>query len=243
MSPRQWARDLAMGARFAVTGGREGWVRTTLTAVGVGLGVLLLLLCTAVPNVMASRSSVEDARYADLYSPDVPPRADNTLLIADADTTWHDDDVRGRFLEPEGTRAPLPPGVDRFPGKGEMVVSPALEKLLTGMPRFALALIDGLIAKGKCYSSMAQILGTRSVIERLAQFLLTLSELHGVADGDTIIINRKITHDQIAAMVGSTRQWVTMMLKRFHAKRIVSIDGGVIRIHRLDQLEQILLKD
>ncbi|KRD23048.1 ABC transporter permease [Streptomyces sp. B21-106] len=129
---RPWGRsaDLAMGARFAVTGGREGWVRTTLTAVGVGLGVLLLLLCTAVPNVMASRSSVEDARYADLYSPDVPPRADNTLLIADADTTWHDDDVRGRFLEPEGTRAPLPPGVDRFPGKGEMVVSPALEKLL-----------------------------------------------------------------------------------------------------------------
>jgi CRP-like cAMP-binding protein len=120
---------------------------------------------------------------------------------------------------------------------------PALEKLLTGMPGFALALIDGLIAKGKCYSSMAQILGTRSVIERLAQFLLTLSELHGVADGDTIIINRKITHDQIAAMVGSTRQWVTMMLKRFQNRRIIAIDGSTIRIRRMDLLEQILFKD
>ncbi|MDX3579624.1 MULTISPECIES: ABC transporter permease [unclassified Streptomyces] len=119
-----------MGARFAVTGGREGWVRTTLTAVGVGLGVVLLLLCTAMPNVMASRTRVEDARYADVYSRDVPAKADNTLLVADADTTWHDDDVRGRFLEPEGARAPLPPGVDRFPAKGEMVVSPALGKLL-----------------------------------------------------------------------------------------------------------------
>jgi len=103
--------------------------------------------------------------------------------------------------------------------------------------------IDGLVSKGKCYSSMAQMLGTRSVIERLAQYILNLSELYGVADGDAVVINRKVTHDQIAAMVGSTRQWVTMMLKRFHAKRIVSIDGGVIRIHRLDQLEQILLKD
>ncbi|WP_458160510.1 Crp/Fnr family transcriptional regulator [Bradyrhizobium sp. 18BD] len=120
---------------------------------------------------------------------------------------------------------------------------PALEKLLTGMPRFALALIDGLIAKGKCYSSMAQILGTRSVIERLAQFLLTLSELHGVAEGDTIIINRKITHDQIAAMVGSTRQWVTMMLKRFQNRRIIAIDSSTIRIRRMDLLEQILFKD
>ncbi|MGW1270115.1 FtsX-like permease family protein, partial [Streptomyces sp. NPDC002491] len=119
-----------MGARFAVTGGREGWVRTTLTAVGVGLGVFLLLLCAATPNVLASRSRVEDARYADLFSRDVPAKADDTLLIADADTAWHDDDVRGRFIEPEGARAPLPPGVDRFPGKGEMVVSPALGKLL-----------------------------------------------------------------------------------------------------------------
>lgn len=56
MSPQQWSRDLALGARFAVTGGREGWVRMTLTAVGVGLGVALLLLCTAMPNVFASRS-------------------------------------------------------------------------------------------------------------------------------------------------------------------------------------------
>ncbi|MFE4823573.1 ABC transporter permease [Streptomyces sp. NPDC056704] len=130
MSPRQWSRDLAMGARFAVTGGREGWVRMTLTAVGVGLGVALLLLCTALPNVFAARTRVEDARYANVYSQTVPSKADNTFLIADADTTWHDDDILGRFVEPEGRRAPLPPGVDRFPGKGEMVVSPALKDLL-----------------------------------------------------------------------------------------------------------------
>ncbi|MBL1102668.1 ABC transporter permease [Streptomyces coffeae] len=130
MSPRQWIRDLAMGARFAVTGGREGWVRMTLTAVGVGLGVALLLLCTALPNVFAARLKVEDARYDNTYSEKAPPKADNTFLIAATDTAWHDDDIRGRLVEPEGKRAPLPPGVDSFPGKGEMVVSPALKDLL-----------------------------------------------------------------------------------------------------------------
>ncbi|MFJ9822221.1 ABC transporter permease [Streptomyces sp. NPDC101151] len=130
MSPRQWAGDLAMGARFAVTGGREGWVRMTLTAVGVGLGVALLLLCTALPNVFAARHKVEDARFDYKYSDKAPPKADNTFLIAVTDTAWHDDDVRGRLVEPEGKRAPLPPGVDSFPGKGEMVVSPALKDLL-----------------------------------------------------------------------------------------------------------------
>jgi CRP-like cAMP-binding protein len=121
--------------------------------------------------------------------------------------------------------------------------SSALQKLLAEMPNFALALIDGLIAKGKCYSSMAQMLGTRSVIERLAQYLLNMSELYGVADGDAIVINRKVTHDQIAAMVGSTRQWVTMMLKRFQNKRMISIDGSVIRITRVDLLEKILFDE
>jgi CRP/FNR family transcriptional regulator, cyclic AMP receptor protein len=118
--------------------------------------------------------------------------------------------------------------------------SPMLEKLLTQMPNFALALIDGLVAKGKCYSSMAQMLGTRSVIERLAQYLLNLSELYGSPEGDSIVINYKVTHDQIAAMVGSTRQWVTMMLKRFQSKGIVAIEGSIIRIERLDLLEHIL---
>ena len=130
MNPRQWSRDLAMGARFAVTGGREGWVRMTLTAVGVGLGVALLLLCTALPNVFAARQKVEDTRFDYTYSDKAPPKADTTFLIADTDTTWHDDDIRGRLVEPEGKRAPLPPGVDIFPGKGEMVVSPALKDLL-----------------------------------------------------------------------------------------------------------------
>jgi CRP/FNR family cyclic AMP-dependent transcriptional regulator len=119
----------------------------------------------------------------------------------------------------------------------------SLQKLLTQMPAFALALIDGLIAKGKCYSSMAQILGTRSVIERLAQYLLNLAEIYGVSDGDTIVINRKVTHDQIAAMVGSTRQWVTMMLQRFQTKRIIAIEGSVIYIKRIDLLETMLFKD
>ncbi|GGR92206.1 membrane protein [Streptomyces humidus] len=132
MSPRQWVADLTLGARFAVAGGREGWIRMTLTAVGVGIGVALLLLCTALPNVFAARHRVEEARYDNtfLYGDKVPAKADDTFLIAETDTTWHDDDIRGRVVEPEGKRAPLPPGVSSFPGKGEMVVSPALRDLL-----------------------------------------------------------------------------------------------------------------
>ncbi|MER5223567.1 ABC transporter permease [Streptomyces flaveus] len=130
MRMRQWSRDLGMGFKFAFTGGREGWGRVLLTAVGVGLGVALLLLTTAIPNAMQARSDREYARTDNTYSGKRTPRADNTVLVARTDTEYRERDVRGRQLEPEGARAPLPPGVGKFPAPGEMVVSPALEELL-----------------------------------------------------------------------------------------------------------------
>ncbi|MFF8193899.1 ABC transporter permease [Streptomyces bobili] len=130
MNLRQWGRDLALGFRFAFAGGREGWVRAALTAVGVGLGVAVLLLTTAVPNALAVRHDREDARLDWPFGATQPARGDDTLLITNSDTTFRDKDIRGRMVEPEGAHAPLPPGVSRFPAKGDMVISPALRKLL-----------------------------------------------------------------------------------------------------------------
>ncbi|MFB7735340.1 ABC transporter permease [Streptomyces sp. NPDC056112] len=130
MTARQWARDLGMGARFAFTGGREGWLRVMLTAVGVGLGVALLLLTTAIPSALSVRHDRSEAREDYTYIQNPPPKADDTLVIADVDTSYGDKEVRGRLVEPEGPRAPLPLGVTAYPGPGEMVVSPALGELL-----------------------------------------------------------------------------------------------------------------
>ncbi|GGQ52276.1 ABC transporter permease [Streptomyces flaveolus] len=130
MRGRRWAADLGMGFRFAFTGGREGWTRALLTAVGVGLGVALLLLTTALPNALTVRHEREAARTDITFDYGRTPKADDTLIVADVDTDFRDDTVRGRALEAEGPRAPLPPGVEKFPAVGEMVVSPALKELL-----------------------------------------------------------------------------------------------------------------
>ncbi|MEU8030971.1 FtsX-like permease family protein [Streptomyces sp. NPDC049099] len=129
MKLRQWSRDLGMGMRFAFAGGREGWIRILLTAVGVGLGVALLLLTTAIPNALAVRDQRNDARMDYTYGP-YRPKAANTLVISDTDTTYRGSDVRGRLVEPEGPQAPLAPGLAKYPAPGEMVVSPALKDLL-----------------------------------------------------------------------------------------------------------------
>ncbi|MGW0881583.1 ABC transporter permease [Streptomyces sp. NPDC002671] len=119
-----------MGARFAFAGGREGWVRVLLTAVGVGLGVALLLLTTAIPNALAVRHQRDEARLDYTYDQKHRPKAANTLVISNADTNYHSSDIRGRLVEPEGPRAPLAPGLAKYPAPGDMVVSPALKRLL-----------------------------------------------------------------------------------------------------------------
>ncbi|MFF7766260.1 ABC transporter permease [Streptomyces massasporeus] len=164
MSIGQWSRDLAMGARFALAGGREGWTRSLLTAVGVGLGVALLLLTTAIPNALAERDRREQARSDHTFSQQKIPKADDTLMIVDADTTFRDLDVRGRLLEPEGPRAPLPPGVAEFPAAGEMVVSPALKELL--------ASDDGKLLRERLDYRIAGTIGEQGLVgsQELAYF-------------------------------------------------------------------------
>ncbi len=134
-------------------------------------------------------------------------------------------------------------GVAIEPVRVTVLSSATLRGLIRQMPGFALCLIAALEAKGRCYTAMAQMLGTRSVIERLAQLLLNLGDLYGTREGATVAINRRITHDEIAALVGSTRQWVTMMLKRFQREGIVAIDKAQIRLLRPGRLQEIVLTE
>ncbi|MFJ8657806.1 FtsX-like permease family protein [Streptomyces sp. NPDC093795] len=126
---RTWARDLALGARFAVTGGRSGVLRTLLTATGVGFGVALLLLAAALPNMLFQREVRESVRAVDGSEQVTAPRPDSFLHLGQ--TTVHRDDVvSGLLLRPEGDAPPVPPGATAFPRTGEMLVSPALRELL-----------------------------------------------------------------------------------------------------------------
>ncbi|MEV0318895.1 FtsX-like permease family protein [Streptomyces sp. NPDC050658] len=126
-----WVRDLAMGIRFAVGGGREGWTRTILTALGVGLGVALLLGAASVPNLLQNRDDRDYARTPYASMDMKPPKAsDASILLRNTGTEFHGKTATGAFLQADGDHPVLPPGVDKMPAPGEMVVSPALRDLI-----------------------------------------------------------------------------------------------------------------
>jgi CRP-like cAMP-binding protein len=122
--------------------------------------------------------------------------------------------------------------VVQLPGK-------ELRTLAVEIPNLAIGLIDGLAFKGKCYSALAQMLGTRSITQRLAHLLLHLMELYGVEDGDGTVIAAAFTHADLAHMVGATRQWVTISLKRMQEKQIVLTKRSQIVVCRPDVLQDM----
>ena len=127
MRPMRWIHDLLLGTRLSVAAGRGGWARLAMIAVGVGLGVVMLLTAAALPTVASARANRDAARLA---GPDVAQPGPDTLLIAQVDSRFRDVNVDGHLIQAEGPEAPLPPGVARRLAPGEMVVSPALADLL-----------------------------------------------------------------------------------------------------------------
>ncbi|MGW1379795.1 ABC transporter permease [Streptomyces sp. NPDC002446] len=168
------ARSLAMGVRFAAGGGREGWIRTALTAVGVGLGVVLLLGAASIPHILDARQQRGDARAAVDGERQIA-RSSSTLLYADAGTSFRGEAVRGALLRPDGSGAPPPPGVRRLPHSGEMVVSPALEELL--------ASADGKLLRERLRFKAVGTIGEAGLVGpgELAYYAVsdTLTEAHG----------------------------------------------------------------
>ncbi len=103
-----------------------------------------------------------------------------------------------------------------------------LRRLVETIPRLALNLLDGLVDKGRCYSMVLQMLGTRSVIERLAHLLLIMAgaeEAKGPAPGGHAL-ERRLSHAEIATIVGSTRQWVSSALDRFRRGGVIATGEG-----------------
>jgi CRP/FNR family transcriptional regulator, cyclic AMP receptor protein len=114
-----------------------------------------------------------------------------------------------------------------------------LREMVLTIPALAVGIIEGLSFKGQCYSALAQMLGTRSPVERLSQLLLHLMNLYGVEERDGTLIAASFTHADLAHMTGVTRQSVTTSLKRFTEDGILQPHGTNLVIKNADLLARI----
>jgi FtsX-like permease family len=131
--------SLLLGLRLAVAGGRESLVRLALTAVGVAVGGTLLLLALTAQSAAkgrAVRMAWQDSATAVATAEIADPPADSTnpaLFLAVSD--YYDGTPMTRaYVAALGADPPVPPGLDRLPGPGEVAASPAMRRLLASTP-------------------------------------------------------------------------------------------------------------
>ena len=111
-----------------------------------------------------------------------------------------------------------------------------MRALVADVPELVVAIAEALSFKVQWLSSLVQVLGTESVSRRLAHLLDTLCELYGIQSDQGIIINAPFTHEDLATMVGASRQWVTMALARFQSKGVLKLAKRRIEVLRRDGL-------
>ncbi|MDT8912389.1 FtsX-like permease family protein [Amycolatopsis sp. PS_44_ISF1] len=123
-------RDLTLGLRLAVGGGRmsgAALLRLVMTAFGIALAVTVLLSAAAARHVADAQAE----RAAALHPVTEPRAGTDPLLTHDWYLAVDDDFVTVTAVAATGPGSPLPPGLDRLPAPGELVVSPELAAKLT----------------------------------------------------------------------------------------------------------------
>jgi uncharacterized protein YfiM (DUF2279 family) len=132
--------SLRLGLRLAVAGGREALARLAFAAAGVAVGITILLLALTAPYLMQGRADRTAWHHVTSGSagwttpgPPVVEAADGALFLAVSD--YHDGEPMLRtYVAALGADPPVPPGLNRLPGPGEVAASPAMRRLLESTP-------------------------------------------------------------------------------------------------------------
>jgi len=96
-----------------------------------------------------------------------------------------------------------------------------------------------LIARRKDLETRVEQLIFKDVGAKLAELLLNLGQEHGVSDERGLIVALKITHQELANLIGSTRETVSLTLSQFKRKRLIQTEGRKVIISDAEALRAL----
>jgi CRP-like cAMP-binding protein len=112
----------------------------------------------------------------------------------------------------------------------------SLERVIKGNPEFALRLFSSLSERLRQSEEVIESLLHREVSTRLATLLVSLGERFGDDDHAGVLIGVRLTHQDLANMVASTREAVSKVMSEFQRgglietrnRRIAILDRGAL---------------
>ena len=97
-------------------------------------------------------------------------------------------------------------------------------------PRISLAALKLLAGRMRNCAALVESLSLRDVDRRLAKLLLEEASDHSRRSGSSVMFELALTHQQIAARIGSVREVVSRALARLQQSGLIRMDGRRITI-------------
>lgn len=105
-------------------------------------------------------------------------------------------------------------------------------------PKIAILILEALSKRLRNTNQMVEDLIFLDVYGRVAKKLLELADAHGVKTDDGVRIDVRLTQQELASMVGASRESVNKVLGYFTDKNFISTDKHRITIHNTNDLKR-----
>ncbi|AKT40838.1 Crp/Fnr family transcriptional regulator [Chondromyces crocatus] len=111
------------------------------------------------------------------------------------------------------------------------------KSLMASDANFAAVLVSSLIERHTDTEERLASMLFRNVEARLCEFLLKAATRWGIPDPRGVLISAPFTHQEMASMIGSTRETVTLTLGELRRKGVIEIDRRRIVVLDRDALK------
>jgi len=105
-------------------------------------------------------------------------------------------------------------------------------------PKIAIQVLEGLSKRLRNTDQMVEDLIFLDVYGRVAKKLLELSDTHGLKVESGTRIDVRLTQQELASMVGASRESVNKVMGYFTDKGYISTDKHRITLHRINELKR-----
>ncbi len=113
------------------------------------------------------------------------------------------------------------------------------EKFIERNPALAIELMRMSNQRRKEVENKVARLIFRDVNSKLADLLISLGREYGVEDARGTLVAIKITHQEMANLIGSTRETVSLTLSQFRKSGLIAMDGRKVIVTDFDGLKAL----
>jgi len=115
-----------------------------------------------------------------------------------------------------------------------------LDKVVSEHVEIGFAMTKMMIERRRALERKMEDLIFKDVNSKLAELLLKLSKSYGVDDDRGTMVAIKMTHQEMANLIGSTRETVSLTLSQFKRKKLIQTDSRKVIITDREGLRALI---